>query len=205
MNKACLLPSLAAVVAAAYFSIARAAETAEPPPQPPNRDALREELRNLPPEERRARLQQLRGQFGTNAPPRGAARPEDRPGVPRSEPPPRDKFMEQREQFRRELTNLPPEERIRRMMEWREQHGARATPPALSPEEREAKRGDIRQRVETQAAALRKKKADGSITPEESQRLDRMEQMLQRIDQQKDGPPRPPPVRPPNNLNPPAQ
>jgi len=109
----------------------------------------REELRNLPPEERRARLRELAEKTGVTN---------------RTE-------LERR---REELRRLPPEERAAKLRELREQTG-QGPAPVFSPEEREARRKQIRQRLETQLDELRAKKVGGSITAEEERRLQRLE------------------------------
>lgn len=67
--------------------------------------------------------------------------------------------------------NLSPEERRAKMEEWRQKRGLTNGMPSriVSLQERRAK-------LESQLAELRKKKADGSITPAEERQLQSLEQ-----------------------------
>lgn len=127
--------NLALLLAAALLNASaetglRAADKSTPTPVAPNREELREKLKNLTPEERRAAIQEWREQH-----------PEAAVG--------RKDLQKRREEFRN-----------------------------LTPEEREAKISERRAVAETKAAELRKKKAEGTITAQESQRLERMERLL---------------------------
>lgn len=113
----------------------------------------------------------------------------DEPSVPDKNP--------AREDFKK----LTPEERAARIRQWREKNGGpvgealqkkREELKNLTPEEREAKRKEFRERFDKQVGELRKKKADGTITPEESKRLDRMEQIIRRFEQGRPDGERPP-------------
>jgi|SRR5438045_3526085 hypothetical protein len=53
----------------------------------------------------------------------------------------------------------------------------------LSPEERDAKRKEMRERMQKQLAELRKKKADGTLSEAEKKRLERMEEVNRRFEQ----------------------
>jgi hypothetical protein len=53
----------------------------------------------------------------------------------------------------------------------------------LSPEERDAKRKEMRERMQKQLADLRKRKADGSLSEAEKKRLERMEEVNKRFEQ----------------------
>jgi hypothetical protein len=53
----------------------------------------------------------------------------------------------------------------------------------LSPDEREAKRKEMRERMQKQLAELRKKKADGTLSEADKKRLERMEELDKRFDQ----------------------
>jgi hypothetical protein len=53
----------------------------------------------------------------------------------------------------------------------------------LSPEERDAKRKEMRERMQKQLAELRKKKADGTLSEAEKKRLERMEEVNKRFEQ----------------------
>ena len=160
------------------------------PPQPPpfNRDALREQLKNLTPEQRQARIRELRErQMGTN----------------------RVDIEKRRQEFQKlqeELKGLPPEERQKRMREWRQKQGlARPAFRTIDPDQAKAKRQELKGRVEQQLAELRKKKTDGTITEQESKRLERMEIMSKRLEQEPAGPDPgalPPPAVPPNPAKP---
>lgn len=102
---------------------------------------------------------------------------------------------------REDFKNLSPEERAARLKEWREKTGGPAGEALqkkreelknLTPEEREAKRKEFRDRFDKQLAELRKKKADGTITAEESKSLERMEQISKRFEQGRPEGDRPP-------------
>jgi hypothetical protein len=151
----------------------RAAEETNPPPQatpeqrrarlqelreknPEAFDKMREELKNLTPEERQKRLREFREKHGT---------------------PLRDELEKQRE----ELKKLPPEERQAKI---REKMAERVQ--AMTPEQRQAKRHEIRQRFEGQLGQLRQKKTNGTITPLESRRLQRLETVEERFKQAQD-------------------
>jgi hypothetical protein len=117
-------------------------------------DKLREELKSLSPEERQKRLREFREQYGA---------------------PVRDELDKRRE----ELRKLPPEERQAKMKELREQILERRK--AMTEEERKAKRGEIKARLERQLGELRQKKTNGTLTPLESRRLQRLETVGQRF------------------------
>jgi hypothetical protein len=63
----------------------------------------------------------------------------------------------------------------------------RDAPKGLSPEEREAKRKEMQERIQKQLTELRKKKADGTLSPVEKKRLDRMEEVAKRMEQNQSG------------------
>src|SRR6266446_5117638 len=86
-----------------------------------------------------------------------------------------------RPELREKLKNLPPEERAAKIKEFREKRVAARQ--ALTPQEREAKRKEIRERMDKQLGELRKKKADGTLTPQEEKRLGRLEEVSKRFDQ----------------------
>jgi translation initiation factor 3 subunit A len=126
-----------------------------PPAKTPNREELREQLKNLSPEEREAKIKELR-----------------------------EKRRAEMEKTREELKKLPPEERAAKIKELREKRAAeRPELKNLTPEEREAKRKEMKARMEQRLADLRKKKVDGTITPQEEKRLERMEEMGKRLEQ----------------------
>ena len=139
--------------------LAVAAEELQPPGGRPDREALRERVKNLSPEERQKAIKEFR----------------ERNGLGRTN---QSEWEKKREEFK----SLPPEERAARMRELREslakdREGFRM----LTPEERETKRSEIRKRVDAHLDGLRAKKADGTITEAEQRRLDRMEQMSKRL------------------------
>src|SRR3954469_15420880 len=57
----------------------------------------------------------------------------------------------------------------------------------LSPAEREAKRKEMRERIQKQLVELRKKKADGTLNAVEKRRLERMEEVAKRLEQNQSG------------------
>jgi len=91
---------------------------ADAPPPSANRAEIRRLLKELPPEERRALIRELRDQQA------------QMPDKPRPAPPP----PANREEIRRQLQNLPPEERRDRIRELR----------GMPPEQAEAPRADVR-------------------------------------------------------------
>jgi len=82
-------------------------------------------------------------------------------------------------------TNLSQEQRQQRMKDWEKR---RDEFNKLSPEEREAKRKEIKARLEKRLGELRAKQTNGTITTEETRELSRREQILKRFNQ-------PPPPR----------
>lgn len=159
-----------------------AACTVLPAAEPPetNRAELREQLKRLPPEERQAKIQELREKYKVTGP-----------------------LREEAEKRREEWKNLPPEERLEKMREWRAKRSGDAQDPrSFTPEEREARRKEIRSRLETQLGELRKKKAAGPLTPEEERRLQHMEQVAKHFERGFAGRPRPRPDGAPNHPQP---
>ena len=75
---------------------------------------------------------------------------------------------------REELQKLSPEERQTKLKEWREK---------MTPEQREAQRKTWRERMEKKIEELKKKKTDGTITPQEEKQLERVQEMLKRGEQ----------------------
>ena len=53
----------------------------------------------------------------------------------------------------------------------------------MTPEEREAKRKEIKERLEKRVADLRAKQTNATITPQETRELERREQILKRFEQ----------------------
>src|SRR5262245_53832506 len=164
--------TLFAVSLAAGFAAVAPALRADDDPQPPqppriNREELREQLKNLTPEQRQAKIREFRErQLGTN----------------------RVNIEKRRQEFQKlqeELKNLPPEERQKKMREWRQKQGlAQPGFRTIDADQAKAKRQELKSRIDQQLTELRKKKADGTITEQESKRLERMETMAKRIEQQ---------------------
>ena len=107
-------------------------------------------MNNLSPEERRAKIQELREKHG----------PFSSAGL-----------TNRTDGFK----NLSPEERRAKMEEMRKAKGGRHSllgTNSLSPEQR-------RERLNTRLEQLRQKKAEGSLDPAEQKQLDRLEQFNQ--------------------------
>ena len=125
-----------------------------------SREQLREQIKNLTPEERANRLKQWREQNAAGS-------------------------AEEALRRRELLKGLTPAEREAKLREWRERGSTNAanvhTPLKLTPEQREAKRREIRQRVESEYGKLRQKLADGTISDEERIRLRRVEVIRKRL------------------------
>ena len=115
--------------------------------------------RALSPEERKARLDDLR---------------ERNPEAFR-------KLREELERRREELKKLPPAEREAKIKEIRERFMERRK--AMTIEERKAKRQEIKGRFEKQLQLLREKKTNGTLTAQEARRLERLETVGQRFKQ----------------------
>lgn len=163
--------TMALTMALSLAASVRAADDPVRPGRPAIPENLREQWQKLSPEERQARIREFREQHPDGLLP---------------------KEMEKR---REELKGLSPEERQAKLKEWRENRGDRPLLRDLSPQEREAKRKELQQRFEKHHAELLKKKADGSVTPQEERRLQRMEELAKRFEQ---GGPRPRPFPPRN-------
>lgn len=91
---------------------------------------------------------------------------------------------------REELQKMTPEERKARLKQWQDAQ------KSLTAEQREAQRKAWRERLEKRVEDLKKKKAEGTITDQEKQQLDRLEQWLKRMDQSGAGAPATPAERP---------
>ena len=117
----------------------------------------------LSPEERKARLEDLR---------------ERNPEAFR-------KLREELERRREELKTLPPAEREAKIKELRERFIERRK--AITIEERQAKRQEIKGRLEKQLSALREKKTNGTLTAQEARRLERLETVAERFQQPESG------------------
>jgi len=150
-----------------FFGAASPLLAADEPVRPADntpRDELREKLRNLPPEEREARIRELR----------------ERRSITNS-------TRLQWEKFREEIKDLPPEQRAAKMKEWRDKHGP-PRPPVRdelrnsTPEQRAARMKEWRERLEKRVAELRRKQAAGDISDDQKRQLERMQQMIKRLD-----------------------
>jgi hypothetical protein len=87
------------------------------------------------------------------------------------------------EKLREEVKDLPTEQRQARIREWRETNAfGRPALAKMSAEEREALRKRFQTRIEAHITTLNTKKADGSITEQETRRLQNMERMLKRLE-----------------------
>jgi hypothetical protein len=75
-----------------------------------------------------------------------------------------------------ELRTMAPEERQTKMRQWREGRFG------FTPEERQKRRLQIRQRLTRQIAELQKAKAAGKISEEERRQLERLELLASRFD-----------------------
>ncbi len=164
MKISATLPILAAAVLLVAPASGRAAESAptNTPVAPKiSREQLREQIKNLTPEERAVHLKQWREQN-------------------------KDGLAEETLRRRELLKGLSPAEREAKLREWRERGATntanpRTPPPKLTPEQREAKRKEIRQRVESEYEKLRQKEAGGIISYEERVRLRRVEAIRKRL------------------------
>lgn len=92
----------------------------------------------------------------------GSLRGADTPAAPEKRP------------TREEWQKLTPEERQVKIKEWQEKR------KAITDEQREAQRKVWRERMEKTIEELKKKKADGTIAPDEQKKLERMEQMMKK-------------------------
>ena len=115
--------------------------------------------RALAPEERKARLEDLR---------------ERNPEAAR-------RLREELERRRDELKKLPPAEREAKIKELRERFMERRK--AMTVEERKAKRQEIKGRFDQQLGLLHEKKTNGTLTAQEARRLERLETIGQRFKQ----------------------
>lgn len=145
---------------------------------------IQREMQNLPPEEREARMSEMRRRFGEGMP----GRPEERSeeiDLSRLSPAQRVEFLK----LRRKLGELPAEERESKMREFLSRAGLNAkgsvvptdpaTPGKAGDEDDKDRREQLRQMREQareRIANLERKKADGSITEQEARLLERMKQ-----------------------------
>lgn len=127
-------------------------------------ERLQREMRNLPADERRARLAEMRR--------RGAFNEVDRPGkdgaalFSRLTPMQREEFLK----LRRQLQGQPEEERMARFREFYEKAGV-SKPGAPEQPQRNDR---MRRAFQARLAELERKKTEGVITAEESRQLERM-------------------------------
>ena len=177
-----LLHCSATLLILATGATLRAADDPTPPPGRLSREELKEKFKGLTPEERQAKMKELREKTG--------------PGGLMSEE--MQKRRAEFEKLRESFKDLPPAERETMLREWREKNlKAPAGPAAMTPEERETRRKEFSKRIEEQIAALKKKKSDGTITENETTRLQNMEKMARRLESRGDsGGPGLPPRRP---------
>lgn len=173
-----VLASVVTLAAAGLPTFAQTVEPADPAPPPgrPTREELREQLKNLSPEERQAKLREMR----------------ERAGGPTG--PQLEKRRAEFEKMRQELQGLPPAERAARLQQWRQTNGFGTNsilgpiPPRLNPADSEAKRGEFRERIQSELKQLKAKEAAGTLTPEETRRLQRMIEWSERLKAAPDGP-----------------
>ena len=130
-----------------------------PPANRPDPAALRERAKKLSPEERQKLMREVRARNGLS-------------GTNRTE----------WEKRREELKKLPPAERAAKLKELRQdiQQG-RGKFNQLSADERDAKRKELKTRIDAQVAELQKRKAEGALNESEQRRLERMQQMSKRL------------------------
>jgi len=143
-----------------------------------NRDArqrmerLRREFQNLSPEERQARLAELRRQGAAMSPTRagdaGAA------AFSRLTPAQREEFLK----LRRQLQDLPEEERLARFREFFKQAGVsmngEGDRSASGNQRQQFQR--MREQFQARLKELEQKRSDGTITEQEARQLERMKQ-----------------------------
>jgi hypothetical protein len=177
VNNGALIRSVALLLTLIAAPVSRAAEDPAPPPNRPDREALRERARKMSPEERQKFLREFRERHGLGATNRGEL-----------------------EQRREELKTLPPAEREARLKELRDSVGPSRREFRMNRAQREAKRGEMKERIDGQIAALEEKRAAGSLSEPERRRLERMRQMSKRLAQ--NAPPAGP--RSPNVAKPPT-
>lgn len=147
----------------------RAAEAPDPtvPPGRQTREEMRERMKNLTPEERQKMMNQLRERAGGT----GLNGPE------------MDKRRAEMEKMRQELKDLPPAERAARIQAFRETNTVlRPGVSNLRPEETEARRKQFQERIAKELEQLKAKKSAGTITEEESRRLERMTEWSKKLE-----------------------
>lgn len=118
-------------------------------------DRWLKEWRRLSPEQRQAKLKELRQKYGFGPAPH--------------EPVPK---------WRQDWEALSPEQRRARLAQWRQQRTAQVQ---LTTKERDARRQQLRERLDQAIAALRQKASNNLITLEERNRLERLEELARRF------------------------
>lgn len=100
------------------------------------------------------------------------------------------------EQLRERLRHLPPDQRRARLQELRQRRAqGRQQAQQLTPEQRRQRLDQLRQRAEARLAELRAKQQAGTLTPQETEQLRRLETRLHQLEQRRhlrDRQPRPP-------------
>lgn len=132
----------------------------EPASQPPKPTAeeLREQLKNLSPAEREAKLKELRERYSRSAPDR-----------------------ETSEKRREELKKLPPAERQAKLREWRQSTGSNApVVRGFTPAERAAKRKELRARLQERMSQVRTNQLLSAA--ERKKIFDRMQEVARNFD-----------------------
>ena len=125
--------------------------------------------------------------------------PKTSPSQPQPTPEKRALTREEWEKRQAELKGLSPEERRARIREWRRQRVAnRPEIQNLTPAERAAKRREFREQLDHEIDTLRRKKDQNGLTPIESRRLKRLEELARRFARPADSP-----ATPGKRINPP--
>lgn len=146
------------------------------------------EIQNLPPEEREARIKEMRQRYGGGAPGRPGGKSEEL-DLSRLSPDQRVEYLK----LRRRLGGLSAEERDSTMREFLRKAGLDAKSKAvpgdrrspgkageLGDKERRERFQQMREQAQERIANLERKKADGSITEQEERLLERMRQFGER-------------------------
>jgi hypothetical protein len=147
---------LCGLLAALLFNVSTSGLAADPAASTnqPTREQLREQLRQLTPEERQAKIREIREKLGP-------------PGGP---------WRAEAERRREEWKDLSPEERRAKALEWRARRPGEQQPP-VTVENRDLYRQQIRDRLQRQIQELNAKKAKDGLSAEEQKRLDNLEQV----------------------------
>lgn len=130
-----------------------------PPADRPDPAALRERAKKLGPEERQKLLREARARNGLS-----------------------ETNRTEWEKRREELKQLPPAERAAKLKKLREEiRQGRGKFNQLSAGERDAKRRELKTRIDAQVTELQKRQAEGALTEPEQRRLQRLQQMSKRL------------------------